>query len=125
MTRMRNSLIDVDPVTQFEYGDTVRSTNARPLQTPVQSPENSGLLDLLTQLGVSGMSREDMVRMERSGMDPMNPSDVKRYDEAMSSLSGRIGNLGDRVMNVPDRLMETGRKGKKAITSLFDMFGGK
>ena len=125
MTRMRNSLIDVDPVTQFEYGDTVRSTNARPLQTPVQSQENSGLLDLLTQLGVSGMSREDMVRMERSGMDPMNPSDVKRYDEAMSSLSGRIGNLGDRVMNVPDRLMESGRKGKKAITSLFDMFGGK
>ena len=125
MTRMRNSLIDVDPVTQFEYGDTVRSTNARPLQTPVQSAENSGLLDLLTQLGVSGMSREDMVRMERSGMDPMNPSDVKRYDEAMSSLSGRIGNLGDRVMNVPDRLMESGRKGKKAITSLFDMFGGK
>ena len=125
MTRMRNSLIDVDPVTQFEYGDTVRSTNARPLQTPVQSPENSGLLDLLTQLGVSGMSREDMVRMERSGMDPMNPSDVKRYDEAMSSLSGRIGNLGDRVMNVPDRFMESGRKGKKAITSLFDLFGGK
>lgn len=125
MTRMRNSLIDVDPVTQFEYGDTVRSTNARPLQTPVQSRENSGLLDLLTQLGVSGMSREDMVRMERSGMDPMNPSDVKRYDEAMSSLSGRIGNLGDRVMNVPDRLMESGRKGREAITSLFDMFGGK
>lgn len=125
MTRMRNSLIDVDPVTQFEYGDTVRSTNARPLQTPVQSQENSGLLDLLTQLGVSGMSREDMVRMERSGMDPMNPSDVKRYDEAMSSLSGRIGNLGDRVMNVPDRLMESGRKGREAITSLFDMFGGK
>lgn len=122
---MRNSLIDVDPVTQFEYGDTVRSTNARPLQTPVQSQENSGLLDLLTQLGVSGMSREDMVRMERSGMDPMNPSDVKRYDEAMSSLSGRIGNLGDRVMNVPDRLMESGRKGREAITSLFDMFGGK
>ena len=125
MTRMRNSLIDVDPGTQFEYGDTVRSTNARPLQTPVQSQENSGLLDLLTQLGVSGMSREDMVRMERSGMDPMNPSDVKRYDEAMSSLSGRIGNLGDRVMNVPDRLMESGRKGREAITSLFDMFGGK
>mgnify|MGYP003123615333 FL=1 len=125
MTMMRNGLIDVDPVTQFEYGDTVRSTNARPLQTPVQSQQNSGLLDLLTQLGVSGMSRDDIVRMERSGMDPMNPSDVKRYNEAMSSLSGRIGNLGDRIMNVPDRVVETGRKGREAIPSLFDLFGGK
>ena len=125
MTRMRNSLIDVAPVTQFEYGDTVRSTNAGPLQNTVQSQENAGLLDLLTQLGVSGMSRDDMMRMERSGMDPMNPSDVKRYNEAMSSLSGRIGNLGDRIMNVPDRVVETGRKGREAVTSLFDLCGGK
>lgn len=120
-----NQLLPINPATQFEYGENVQPSNAQPLQTVQEGQQSPGLLELLSQLGLGSLSREDMVRMKKSGMDPMNPADIKRYEEAMSSLSGRIGNLGDRIMNVPNRISEAGDKGKEAITGLFDMFGGK
>ena len=120
-----NQLLPINPQTQFQYGENVQPANAQPLQTVQQSQQSPGLLELLSQLGMGSLSREDMIRMERSGMDPMNPADIKRYEEAMGSLSGRIGNLGDRIMNVPNRIVKAGDKGKEAITGLFDMFGGK
>ena len=122
---MMNQLLPINPETQFQYGENVQPANAQPLQTVQQSQQSPGLLELLSQLGLGSLSREDMIRMERSGMDPMNPADIKRYEEAMGSLSGRIGNLGDRIMNVPNRIVKAGDKGKEAITGLFDMFGGK
>ena len=122
---MMNQLLPINPQTQFQYGENVQPANAQPLQTVQQSQQSPGLLELLSQLGLGSLSREDMIRMERSGMDPMNPADIKRYEEAMGSLSGRIGNLGDRIMNVPNRIVKAGDKGKEAITGLFDMFGGK
>ncbi len=116
-----NNLIPVNPATQFEYGETVRSTNPQPLATPA----NAGLLELLAQAGLAGMGKEDMDRMRKSGMDPFNPADRARYEQAMGSLSGRIGNLGDRIANVPQRIMDGGKEAKDKITSLFDLFGGK
>ena len=122
---MMNQLLPINPQTQFQYGENVQPANAQPLQTVQQSQQSPGLLELLSQLGLGSLSREDMIRMERSGMDPMNPADIKRYEEAMGSLAGRIGNLGVRIMNVPNRIVKAGDKGKEAITGLFDMFGGK
>ena len=95
---------------QFEYGGQVTGA-------PIDQAQ-VGVLQSLAAM--ASVSPEDASRMKKSGMDPNSLEDIKRYREAMSSLSGRIQNVGDRIANVPNRIAGAADK----VRGLFDVFGG-